>query len=69
MCFNQIAHIDSQNDLFYQINHSYFRVEGESVEEATNGNFKVGDRFILSDLEEFYRRFGLELNFVSYRNA
>ena len=69
MCFNQIAQIGSQNNLFYQINHSYFRVEGESVEEATYGKFKVGDRFILSDLEEFCRRFGLELNFVSYRNA
>ena len=41
--------IDSQNDEFYQINDSCFRVEGESVEEATHRILKIGDTFILSD--------------------
>ena len=41
-----MARIDSQNDLFCYINDSCFWVEGESVEEAANRMFKVGDRFI-----------------------
>ena len=48
---SNVSH-NSQNDLFYQINNSRFRVEGELVEEATNRMFKVGDRFILYNLKE-----------------
>ena len=61
--------IDSQNDSFCQINDSCFRVEGKSVEETTNRMFKVGDRFILSNLKIVYRSFVLEWNFVSSRNC
>ena len=60
--------IDSQNGSFCQINDSCFRVEGESVEEATNRICKVGDRFISSNLKEICRRFGMGWNFVSSRN-
>ena len=50
-----MARIDSQTNLFCQSNESSFRVEGESVEVATNRFFKVGDRYILSDLKELCR--------------
>ena len=42
--------IDSQNDVFCQMNDSWFRVEVESVQGAANRFSKVGDIFILSDL-------------------
>ena len=64
-----MARIDSQNNLFCRIDDSYFRVKKELIEEATNRIFKVGDKFILSDLKEMCRRFGLEWNFVSSRNG
>ena len=47
-----MARIDSQSDLFCQINDSCFEVEGESVEVAIHRFFKVGDKYILSDLKE-----------------
>lgn len=64
-----MAHIDYQNDLFCRINDSYFRIEGESVEETINIFFKIDDSFILFDLKELCCRFGLEWNFVSSRNG
>ena len=64
-----MVRIDSQNDLFCRINDSCFRVEGDSVEEATNRIFKVGERFILSDLKELCHGFGLKWNFASSRNG
>ena len=64
-----MARIDSQNYLFCRIDESCFRVEGESVEEATNIILKVADNLTLSDLKELCRRFGLEWNFVSCTNG
>ena len=55
--------------MFCRIDDSCFRVEGELVEEATDRLFKIGDKFILSDLKEICRRFSLEWNFVSSRNG
>ena len=55
--------------MFCRINDSYVRIKGQSVEEATNRIFKVGDKFILSDLKDLCRRFGLEWNFVSSRDC
>ena len=55
-----MARIDSQNDFFCRIDDSCFRVKRELIEEATNRIFKIGDKFILSDLKEMCRRFGLE---------
>ena len=46
-----------------------FRVVDESVELATEWIFKVGDIFVLSDLQDLVRRFGLAWNFVSSRNG
>ena len=40
-----------KNDLLCPINDSCIQVEGELVEEATNRLFKIGDKFILSDLK------------------
>ena len=42
-----MARIDSQNDMFCQINDSCVRVKEELVEGATNRMFEVGDKFIL----------------------
>ena len=64
-----MTRIDSQNDLLCRIDDSCFRVEGESVEKSTIRILKVGDKFILSDVKELCRRFGLEWNFVSSRNS
>ena len=61
--------IDSQKDLFDQVNVSCFRIEGDSVENDTDRFFKVGDISVLSDLKELCRRFGLEWNFVSTRSG
>ena len=42
-----------------RIDDSCFRVKGELIEEATNRFFKVDDEFVLSDLKDMCRRFGL----------
>ena len=41
-----MARIESQNDLFYQINDSCFRVGGGSVQVATYRIFKIDDIYI-----------------------
>ena len=64
-----MVRIDSQNDLLCRIDDSYFRVKGWLIEGASNRIFEVGDKFILSDLKEMCRRFGLEWYFVSFRNG
>ena len=64
-----MARIDSQNDVFCQINDFCFRVEGGSVKDATNMIFQICDKYILSDLKELRCGFGLEWNFISSNNG
>ena len=64
-----MARINSQKKLFCRIDDSCFRVKGGLIEETTNRIFKVGDTFIIFDLKELCRRFGLEWNFASSRNG
>ena len=64
-----MARFESQNWVFCQINDSCFRIERESVKEATNRIYKVGDKYILSGLKELCRNFGLEWNFASTRSG
>lgn len=58
---------DSQKELPFNV--PCFRFVHKSVELATNRVFKVGDNFVLSDLQDLVRRFGLAWNFVSARNG
>ena len=61
-----MARIEFQNDLFCPNNESCFRVDREdSVKVAINRFFKVDDKYILSNLKESCRGFGLEWNFVT----
>ena len=53
-----MARFESQNWVFCQINDSCFRIERESVKEATNRMYK-----------ELCRNFGLEWNFASTRSG
>ena len=46
-----------------------FRLEGKTVEEATNRVFKISDTYLLSDLKELTRPFGVRCNFVSSRSG
>ena len=46
------------------------RLESDvSIEAATKRVFVVGDKFILSDLKELTKTFGLRCNFIPYRTG
>ena len=61
--------IDSQKELFHQVNVSCFWIEVDSVEKATSRIFKVGAISVLSHLKELCVRFGLKWNFESTRSG
>ena len=60
----EIVKVDTSNN----VNDISFRLEGETVKAATNRVLKIGDTYILFELKELIRSFGLRWNFISSRS-